>query len=326
MIYVSPPGRLADHLWGRTNTHRTMRTITSILVPTDFSSVALNAYKYALHLADELGASVDLLYAIPLSAVSPDYGTLVDTLLVKLEEDARREMDDFMARGLAAVAGDLKGVPAVASFVELNDLRSALGRHVRQQHNQLLVMGTAGKRDGWEDFLGTNASHLITYAPCPVLVVPPRAAYKPIAAVCFATDLHDVATFQAGRLLHSLRPYRPRLHFLHVRQDKHERTDYDLDLLREVFDRPEAGLRATFADRPAEDLVGALFSYAAEHDCAWVVMHRPDRSWFRRLLIKSSTGEAVKRARLPLLILSAEDLVAGDAPLPTATSTVTTAR
>ena len=292
-----------------TNTPYAMRSITSILVPTDFSDVALNAYRYALHLADALDASVDLLYAIPLRMTTPDYGTMVNTLLEKMEDDARREMDAFMAKGLARANAELSRVPAVASFVELEDLRPAIRRHVKRNENQLIVMGTAGKRNGWEDFLGTNASYLIDHAPCPVLIIPATAQYEPLEAVCFATDLHDVATFQAGRLLRALRPYQPRLHFLHVRQDR-ERVDYDMDLLREVFDRPETGLRASFEDRSGDDLVGTVFAYAFEKDCDWVVMHRPDRSWFRRLLVKSNTGEAVQRTRLPLLILTAEDLAA----------------
>lgn len=104
-----------------------------------------------------------------------------------------------------------------------------------------------------------------------------------------------------------MRPLRPNLNFLHVRHDDNHNTDYDTGLLREVFDRPEEGMKATFTDRRAEDTVGAIFAYRFEKNCELVVMHRPDRSWFHRLLNKSNTSEAVRRANLPLLILTDDE-------------------
>ena len=287
----------------------TMKKITSILVPTDFSTVAMNAYRYALQLADALDAGIDLMYSIPPATSSPGYGTFVDTLTPTLENEARKDIHEFLAQGLREVNDKLKRIPSVQAFVEIGDLRFSIRRHVEHENSQLIVMGTAGRHDGWDDFLGTNASFLVNKAPCPVLVIPPNGVYAPIKSICFATDLEDVATLQAGSVLRALRPFDPAIHFLHVRQADEETTAYDFDLLREVFDRPQAGTRASFASRESEDIVGTVFAYAFEVKCDLVVMHRPDRSWFRRLLNKSNTSEAALRARLPLLIITARDLV-----------------
>jgi nucleotide-binding universal stress UspA family protein len=289
-----------------------MKAIKSILVPTDFSDVALNAYCYALRLADSLDASIDLLYVIPPVTSNPGYGTFVDTLNTRLQKEARTELSTFLAKGVSLTNDKLKHIPRVATFIKIGDLRYAISSHVDGQDNQVMVMGTAGRRDGWDDFLGTNTSTLINRAPCPVLVVPHDTDYHPIEAVCFATDLNDVSTLQAGQLLHALRPLQPKMYFLHVRTDQGKATSYDLDLLREVFDRPGTGQRASFDERQASDTVGAIFSYATENDCDLVVMHRPDRSWFHRLLVKSNTREAVLRAQLPLLIITADDLASSD--------------
>ncbi|NJB87192.1 nucleotide-binding universal stress UspA family protein [Lewinella marina] len=292
-----------------------MKTITSILVPTDFSDVALSAFTYALQLADALDASIDLMHAIPPTTDNPGYDIFINHLTTDLQEEARHCLSKFFARGIGQVNQQLSRVPQVENHVMVGDLRLCIRQHIEDHGNQLIVMGTAGRRNAWDDFLGTNASYLVNRAPCPVLVIPPGATYREIKSICFATDLHDVGTFQAGKLLRALRPFQPDLHFLHVRQaGQQEAAEYDLDLLREVFDRPEAGLKASFNDLPAEDLVEAVFSFAQEKECELVVMHRPDRTWLRRLLLKSNTSEAVRRARLPLLIITAEDLVATDQP------------
>jgi hypothetical protein len=99
------------------------------------------------------------------------------------------------------------------------------------------------------------------------------------------------------------------MYFLHVRGAGRQDSSYDLDLLRELFDRPQQDRRAYFAEREGQDVVGTVTEYASEHDCNWVVMHRPERPWFQRLLHTSHVGEAVRRVKLPLLVLNNEQLM-----------------
>jgi nucleotide-binding universal stress UspA family protein len=289
-----------------------MKTIRSILVPTDFSAIAMGAYRYALRLADALGASVDLMYAIPPTTSEPGYGTFINTLESTLRKDARRDIADFMEEGIRSVSGQLRTPPRVGHSVRIGDLRFSIHQHVEQEDIQLIVMGTKGSRDSWDDFLGTNASFLVSRAPCPLLVVPPETEFSPVERICFATDLEDVATLQAGKLLHSIQPFNPDLYFLHVRGDGKGKSAYDLELLRELFDRPEQDNHAHFAEREGTDVVGTVTDYAAENDCDWVVMHHPERPWFQRLLHKSHVGEAVRRARLPILVLNNRQLLDAD--------------
>ncbi|MBB4078005.1 nucleotide-binding universal stress UspA family protein [Lewinella aquimaris] len=291
-----------------------MKTIESILVPTDFSEVALSAYCYALRLADALDASVELMYSIPPTTSTPGYGTFINTLTSVINEEARNNLNAFLQRGIGRVNDKLHHVPRVSTFIKVGDLRFSIRRHVEQENNQLIVMGTKGRHDAWDDFLGTNASYLAGRAPCPVLIIPPNTEYRNIESICFATDLNDVGTFQAGEVLRALRPFEPKLEFLHVHTNDKDVTDFNINLLREVFDRPETGMRASFTNRKAEDVTGAIFAFAFEQNCDLVVMHRPDRPWFVRLLRKSNTREAVQRARLPLLIITARDLAASDLP------------
>ncbi|MGB3798984.1 MAG: universal stress protein [Lewinella sp.] len=286
-----------------------MKHIKSILVPTDFSSTALNAYGYALQLADAFGASIDLLHAVPLLPNSPEYAYLVSDL----PHPERGSLEAFLGRGIARFGQHLGRTPLVRTFVKSGGLRATLRAHVAEHGNQLIIIGTAARYPGWDEILGSNASSLVSRAPCPVLVVPQNALFKPIESMCFATDLHDTGTFLAGRVQRALRPFRPKLCFLHIRTADHESTDYDMGLLCEMFHRPELGMHASFASRKAEDMVGAIFDYSVENSCDLVVMQRPDRPWFRRLLVKSNTGAAVINARLPLLIIPVIDLIATDA-------------
>ncbi|MCP9234575.1 universal stress protein [Lewinella sp. JB7] len=284
-----------------------MKTITSILVPTDFSQVATNAFRYALRLADVLDARIELLHVIPPTTANPTFDAFMDTLTATLQAEAHDRMTDFFGQGVSPVEG-LTQPPDVQTFIRVGDLRHTIRQHVAEEGNQLIVMGTAGRDSGWDDFLGTNASYLINRAPCPVLVVPRNASYRPLDAICFATDLNDIGAFRAGGILRTFRPFHPRIEFLHIRGgEDDEETDFNFGLLRDVFDRPGVSFQTNYTDRVAEDLVGAIFAFAFEQKCQLVVMYRPDRPWLHRLLSKSNTSAAVMRARLPLLILTAED-------------------
>ncbi|NJB87685.1 nucleotide-binding universal stress UspA family protein [Lewinella marina] len=287
-----------------------MKKITSILVPTDFGPAALNAYRYALRMADTLGATIDLLYVIPPTPANMGYGSFVDQLSITLQKEAREEVVAFSKQGITEVGKDLNKVPGIRTFVRAGELGFCLRQHVEHEGSQLIIMGTSGSHGNWDDILGTNTSSLVNRAPCPVLVIPSGAPYTSLESVCFATDLHSAGAFQARKILQALRPFRPNLHFLHVNTDEGEAGEFDLELLREMFDRPEYGYRATFTDRMAADTIGAIFAYAFENKCSMVIMHRPERPWFQKLLRKSNTKEAVLRARLPLLILTTDHIMA----------------
>jgi nucleotide-binding universal stress UspA family protein len=277
-----------------------MRTINSILVPVDFSPLSANAFRYALRLADSLDASIDLLHAVPL-----DDGSLLSmSLTAQYVELAEEKLEDFFTKGVTAVSGDLQHVPAISLHVKLGGIRAAILHHVKAEDNNLIVMGTHRETDDVEEFFGTNTSLVVNKAPCPVLVVPEGSPFKPLHSICYATDLSHLDAFQAGHLLRTLRVFQPRLDFVHVNTGKGKKTNFNMDLLREIFDRPETGLDTRFHVLEDDDVAEEIFEFAEETKADLVVMHRPRHTWMSRLFGKSNTRDAVLEATVPLLIMS----------------------
>ncbi|PPK87610.1 nucleotide-binding universal stress UspA family protein [Neolewinella xylanilytica] len=285
-----------------------MKPVKSILVPTDFSPAAMNAYRYALRLADELDAAIHLLFALPPAVSAPGYGSFVNVTDLMID-NSRQDLLAFYRKGLTLEAGKLRHVPAIQTYVEIGDLRYSIRRQVQREKNDLIVMGTTGSQGAWDDLLGTNTSVLMNRAPCPILIVPEQATYQPLRDICFATDLQGTAPFQAGSLLRSLRPFSPRMHFVHITTGDDKVPQYGLELLREVFDRPDKGYHATITERKSPHVTRAIFDFAGERDCQLVVMHRPERGWLNRLSKGSRTRDAALHTPLPLLILTDEVVV-----------------
>lgn len=284
-----------------------MQPIRSILVPVDFSELSANAYRYALRLADHLDASVDLLNVVPPTTAAGDANLITITLTADLVSEAKINISRFFTEGMAAVSKSLKHIPAVRSYVEVGDLRACVRKQIKKNGNQLIVMGTHGSDDGLDDFFGTNTSSLIVKAPCPILVIPQGARFKPLSTICYATDLMHIDAFQAGNLVRALRIFQPRLDFVHVKNRNGEKTNFNMDLLREVFDHPDSAITTRFRILEDEAIVDQVFDYAQESEADLVVMHRPRHGWFNRVFGTSHTRTAVLETPLPLLIVPYEE-------------------
>lgn len=290
-----------------------MRSINSILVPVDFSGVSANAFHYALRLANALDAEVNLLYAVP----PTDAGGLLSMQLTEqLISIGKEKLADFFAQGMSAVSGQLEHIPSVRSYVTSENLQAAIRKHITAQGNDLIIMGTHREAGNMVAYFGSNTSQTVDKAPCPVLVIPEGFSFQPLRSICYATDLTHLDAFHAGHLLKALRVFHPRLDFVHVKTSKAKKTEFDMDLLREVFDRPETGLNTRFHILKDEDVAEEVFDYAKATEADLVVMHRPRQGWLSRLFGTSTTREAVLEATLPLLIVpwtKAEDALENEA-------------
>lgn len=285
-----------------------MEAFKSILVPVNFSSISANAYRYALQLADHLSADLDLLYCVPPAVAIPGHGPFTVTFVDELEADAQLRMEEFVIAGEQGLTPKGKRKINVRSFIEMGDLRSVIRNQVSKMNNDLIVMGTHGRGDAWDELLGTNASFLVARAPCPVVIVPEGVPYRSLDRYCYATDLNHADVFYTTEVVKALKTDKPIVNYLHVRNTNKESTDFDLSLIREIFGRSDSEMEAHFTNLKNDDTVKAIFDYAADLSCSLVIMSRPERSWFERLIFKSTTRDAALRATIPLFIYGPEDL------------------
>lgn len=138
-----------------------------ILVPIDFSSCALEAYRAALSLARSSGATLHLLHVIDHRAleVAQEIGLAEKIDEKSLYAKARRRLRAFLAQEPTDVPSDRKittGLP----FQEIV-------RATRQEQIDLIVMGRYGGSGETEKiFFGSTAEKVVRLAPCAVLSIP----------------------------------------------------------------------------------------------------------------------------------------------------------
>jgi len=140
--------------------------IKRILVPIDFSECSKKALRYALALARQHSATLDLLYVVPTPPYGAgeygpvDYGDLQE----ELQENAARELGRTISEevGKAAPAGPI--IRTGAAVREIVDVARTIPA-------DLIVISTHGRSGLKHVLLGSVAEQVVRHAPCPVLVV-----------------------------------------------------------------------------------------------------------------------------------------------------------
>lgn len=140
--------------------------IRKVLVPLDFSSASKNAFKYALKLAQQVGAQLTLLHVIRPTA-SPAFSTLTETAVL-FETDLATSEEAL--RSLVAMARTAGVIDAQSTF-RVGVAAHEIVEEAKELDADLIVIATHGFT-GWKHYcIGSTAERVVRAAPCPVLVV-----------------------------------------------------------------------------------------------------------------------------------------------------------
>ena len=144
--------------------------IQHILFPTDFSETADVAMTYAGALADAFGATLHLIHV--LENTNPAGGWTAGThyvpppseLIEGMEHEAEKELKTAFAKLRPQPPKFVLAVRAGSPLVEIV-------RYAKEQHIDVIVMGTHGHGPVAHLLLGSVAENVVRRAPCPVLTV-----------------------------------------------------------------------------------------------------------------------------------------------------------
>ena len=154
-----------------------MQPIDRLIAATDLSAPARHAAERAALVAQELGASLDLLHVISVSPVGR---------LRRLLREAPADLEDALLGGaraelerLAGHLGSVHGVAATA-IVRTGDLLREIERHAEDNAAGLLAFGARGASFMRHALLGSTAERMVRKSAHPLLVVkqPPRERYR----------------------------------------------------------------------------------------------------------------------------------------------------
>jgi nucleotide-binding universal stress UspA family protein len=147
--------------------------ISKIVVPIDGSKNSMEAADYAVKMAEKYGSEVSIVHVVNIDQYLQSLGiyrlSYPDPIKKKIEEakaEAQKWFTEIIGNAeqrKVRVKTDVVDSPmsVVAAIVDYADREKA----------DLIVIGTRGRSGISKMLLGSVASGVVTYAPCPVLVV-----------------------------------------------------------------------------------------------------------------------------------------------------------
>lgn len=144
-----------------------------ILVPVDGSDQSFSAASFAISMAKKFGAELRLLHVVAINqslrAIGV-YGTSYADAVEKHIAEAKKEADAWFGR--ISKDAEKSGVRASSDIVDTPiSVVGEIVDYAEKNGIDMIAIGTKGRSGFTRLLMGSVATGVITYAPCPVLVV-----------------------------------------------------------------------------------------------------------------------------------------------------------
>ncbi len=275
-----------------------------ILIPTDFSSAALNASRYAMQLFAEVDTDFYLLNAYQISGYSVDSPfdpEPEDIAYQAANSSSEKQLSELLERMSFHPQNPRHRFNLIASY---NSLLHAVETAIAQKDIDLVVMGTKGITGAESLIFGTNAINLMEgITNCPVLTIPEDYGFQSPNEIVFPTDFK--ADFKKKELQHMIeiaRLHKAAIRVLHI--EKKKGLDHQQISKQELLTSILEGTTNSFhilKDRNVHKGIGAFINSAGSQMIAFI---NRKHNVFSTLLSRPLVKEIGYHYKIPMLALN----------------------
>jgi len=196
-----------------------MIKINKILIPTDFSRCAEQAFTHAIYFVEKYQSELHILNVNTLFEEYPEFTSNISAAndIRKMAEDSINEqinkmVDNVTLKNFEIIKCQKRGISAATTILEYshdNDI-------------DLIVMGTHGRRGLGHLFLGSVAEEVVRFSACPVYTIREEDEPKPIEQftnILVPIDFSDCSSTSLKYAKEIAKLYRSKLQLLHVIED-----------------------------------------------------------------------------------------------------------
>lgn len=159
-----------------------MDKIKKILAPTDFSQLSEAGVRYALHLAQALGAEVTVYHVVNYEELMAHRDRMAEVAVnnytvrppQQLLERHQLALDTFLKDRFSDLLPSVK----VHKKVEMGVAHKNIVEEAKEEGADLIVIATHGRTGLSHVFLGSVTEKVVRHATCPVLSIHPQPEEK----------------------------------------------------------------------------------------------------------------------------------------------------
>jgi nucleotide-binding universal stress UspA family protein len=173
-----------------------------------------------------------------------------------------------------------------------------INQFVRENHIDLIIMGTSGARGLKKLLSGTNTATVIDHSSVPVITVPKSTKPKNIRKIVYATDMlhldEEIKTIAKFAM-----PFDADIEIVHLAvEGTGTRSRSHLEgILMRMAKYPRIRLSVT----KSVDITKGLQVFASKHKADMIVMFTHELDFFEKLFGKGHTRQVAFQSTIPLL-------------------------
>lgn len=240
----------------------------TILVPTDFSSTALNAANYAAGFAKAINARILLLHTYHTPNFTKDINPVI-TDPEKLHRDNEEQLKEEARRLVTTYSLDVKYRLKVGFLVD--EILEA------EKEVSLVIMGMNGAGRLNELFLGSMPTATVKATKKPVIIVPEKAVFTPPSKIVFACDYDPNTDVNAlNALKEMVKAFNAVVYVVNIKHE--DEVVHTGDDMNKKIEHKLASVQHIYSFPHNENMVEALNRFVEEHKAGLIAMipHRYD--------------------------------------------------
>lgn len=273
-----------------------------ILVPTDFSSDAANAVKFAYHYCKEKGSKFSLMNVYNFAVYDPN-------MPAEILSDVIKQSCENSSAGLNLLIEEFqKAYPDFTNFldnkitVEGNTIE-AICKTVEDGKFDLIIMGTKGASGIEEVLIGSNAYSVLSKSKIPVLVVPEKSEYTGLNNVLYPIDLTCSEVPAVNQIKEIVDLKNSDLTFLHLSGELEEDLTYDEKKCFDELKEKLADTSCKFEFAKCVNVSDCIEKMIHTLKADLIVVSKKKRDFLENLFHKSISKKLACHTDVPLLAL-----------------------
>ena len=272
--------------------------IKTILVPTDYSTNAHQALKYAMELAEKTGAKIILLHIYYLPIYVGDLP--VDPIAEEsLRIDAKESLETYRKEH-ASSSPNIE----IECVVKAGKIIETIVKEAKERNIDMIIMGTKGASGISEVIFGSNTEEVIVKTKVPLLAIPENGVYKGISNIVFSTNYHFSDLDVIEQLCEVAKLFNAHITVVHIGDGefKHEFEYNMLDSFRAKVKERISYENVSFKLIEGNDVYQGLNNFVHENKTDILCLSSHKNGLFNRLFGKSITKRLAYHTDIALLI------------------------
>ncbi|MDJ1486082.1 universal stress protein [Cytophagaceae bacterium YF14B1] len=270
----------------------------TIIIPTDFSTVAENAMSFVNAIASRKQTRVVLVHTYYLPVIAaPEAGYAQAASLDYMEEELETKLKETCTKFRRTYPNVTYEAKVLNGF-----LVDVLPNLAKEMNADLIIMGTDGAYGLKQVFLGTNSVEVLTEATCPVLIIPAEAHFRGIEQIVFATDLWEEPSPDMLMVVEIARMFKAEISFVYIPVNgTKELSDEDWKNFYQQLNYD----KISFHIQQGRNIEEGIRSFTEKMAADIVVMINYRRTFWDQLFTTSQTKQMAYHTKVPLLVLHA---------------------